>query len=241
MADLLPDLGTILGVWAHPDDETYTSGGIMALAAKEGRRVACLTATDGDQGSWDAKRWPHGEALAVIRQGELQEALRILGVSELVRLGYPDGRCSEVDEDEAISKIVEVMRQVKPDSVLTFGPDGATGHPDHKAVSRWATEAFRLAAPLGSRLYHAAITQAWVDKYLEKINEFDVFPNGAPVTAVEDLAIDFTLPDELNDLKVKALKAHLSQVEGMIQSWGTEFMYQGNRDEVFRLAEHKLA
>ena len=54
----MAELGTILGVWAHPDDETYLTAGLMARAADDGERVVCVTATKGEGGSWDEKRWP---------------------------------------------------------------------------------------------------------------------------------------------------------------------------------------
>jgi LmbE family N-acetylglucosaminyl deacetylase len=70
------DLGTILGVWAHPDDEAYLSGGIMAQSVHDGRRVVCVTATRGEAGSWDHTRWPPDE-LGAIREAELNDSLTI--------------------------------------------------------------------------------------------------------------------------------------------------------------------
>ena len=66
----------------------------------------------------------------------------MLGVTEHHWLDYPDGGCADVDQDEAVRRVTEVMADVQPDTVLTFGPDGMTGHDDHKAACRWATEAF---------------------------------------------------------------------------------------------------
>lgn len=83
----MSQLGTILGdrilgIWAHPDDETYLCGGLMARAVQSGARVVCVTATRGELGSTDPDRWPAGAALAEVRTRELEDALGRLGVTE---------------------------------------------------------------------------------------------------------------------------------------------------------------
>ena len=75
------DLGTILGVWSHPDDEAWLSAGIMADAVRAGRRVVCVTATRGELGTVDAVRWPL-DGLAEVRTAEMQRCLELLGVTE---------------------------------------------------------------------------------------------------------------------------------------------------------------
>ena len=128
--------GPILGIWAHPDDEAFLSAGLMAQAASEGERVVCVTATRGELGVQDAERWPPDQ-LARIRENELYESMRILGVGEHRWLDYPDGGCHLVDEEEAVARLVAVVHGCAADlSVLTFGPDGMTAHQDHMAVSR---------------------------------------------------------------------------------------------------------
>src|SRR5438093_2334158 len=79
MATAEGSLGTILGVWAHPDDETYLSAGLMAQAVREGRRVVCVTATRGEEGSFDEERWPTA-TMGKVRENELMRSLEILGV-----------------------------------------------------------------------------------------------------------------------------------------------------------------
>src|SRR5215210_4684470 len=83
------ELGTVLGVWAHPDDETYLSAGLMAAAVREGSRVVCVTATRGEGGSTDEVRWPHA-TLAAVRDRELLRSFEILGVSYQRFLDLPD-------------------------------------------------------------------------------------------------------------------------------------------------------
>ena len=143
-SDDIKSLGTILGIWAHPDDETFTMGGIMAAAVKNGQAVACVTATRGEKGVQDESRWPAAR-LGQIRTDELTAAMKILGVKELRWLDYPDGDCKGVNEEKAVKQIAEYIKEHQPDSILTFGHDGLTGHPDHKCVSAWTKKAAEAA------------------------------------------------------------------------------------------------
>ncbi|MDT4997130.1 MAG: mycothiol S-conjugate amidase, partial [Pseudonocardiales bacterium] len=111
------DLGTILSVWAHPDDETYLCGGLMARAVRNGSRVVCVTATRGELGSPDEARWPSGQPLAAVRTKEMDAALAVLGVTEHHWLDYPDGGCADVDQAEAVRRVTELMADVRPDTV----------------------------------------------------------------------------------------------------------------------------
>src|SRR5438128_2438170 len=76
------DLGTVLGVWAHPDDETYLTAGLMARTVRDGGRVVCVTATRGEEGSFDEELWP-SERMGAVREAELLRSLEVLGVREL--------------------------------------------------------------------------------------------------------------------------------------------------------------
>src|SRR3954465_12949413 len=114
------DLGTVLSVWAHPDDETYLCGGLMSEAVRRGNRVVCVTATRGELGSPDEERWPSGAPLAEARTKELMEALAELGVTEHIWLAYPARGCTDVDAAEAVDRLRAVVGDVVPDTVLTF-------------------------------------------------------------------------------------------------------------------------
>lgn len=232
------NLGTMLGVWAHPDDEAWLMGGLMADAAHKGRRTVLVTATRGEEGSQDHERWPPAE-MARIRETELKETLRILGVSEHRWLDYYDGACAAVPTEEAVQKIAGVITEVEPDSVLTFGPDGMTGHPDHKAVGAWTTLAFEQAAIPGAKLYYACVTPAWMKENSALAFEIGAFYEGAEPAVIEedDLAINFELPPGLLELKFAALTAQESQIQGLIEAMGADFVRDLNRIETFRLAE----
>ena len=127
-------LGTILSVWAHPDDETYLAAGVMAAAADRGDRVVCVSATAGELGTSDPGAWPPIR-LGRRRRWEAVAAMAVLGVTEHCVLGLPDGALADYDE-QGLATIGRLLDEVKPDTILTFGPDGVTFHPDHITVSR---------------------------------------------------------------------------------------------------------
>lgn len=232
--------GTILGVWAHPDDETYLMGGLMAASVRRGDRVVCVTATKGELGIQDPERWPP-ERLPEIREAELRASLDKLGVEEHHWLGYPDGGCADIPFVEGVEKVANLMREVRPQHVLTFGPEGMTGHPDHKAVSAWTTEAFERAAPLGARLLYAAVTPEWHDKLFDLMIELGAFYEGVepPVVPQDELAIHYPVPEDLSALKWQALLAQESQTEGFIKAVGEDMVRSVNAVEYFRLAASK--
>jgi LmbE family N-acetylglucosaminyl deacetylase len=230
-------LGTILGVWAHPDDETYMTAGIMAVAVRAGARVICVTATRGEEGSWDEERWPTA-TMGQVREAELTESLAILGVTEHHWLDYYDGTCTDIPFEEGAGRIQAVIQDSEPDTVLTFGPDGMTGHLDHKAVSAWTTEAFTRVGKPGARLYYATQTPEWAAEIAPRMEPFNVFmePGTPPTTPRDQLAIAFDLPPEVLELKLKAIEAHISQVDGMMAAFGPDYFRQATREETFRLA-----
>jgi len=204
------ELGTILSIWAHPDDEAYLCGGVMAMAAAAKSRVVCVTATRGELGVTDATRWPP-EQLPAIREAELAECLRILGVTEHHWLGFPDGGCASVDVNEAVQQIAEIITELAPDTILTFAPDGQTGHPDHIAVHRWTVEAVRRTG-IGT-LHVVANTQEWLDDHLAQWIELGAIVGEPPVAWTGPLSIDIALTGDFLSRKYAALSAQASQTE----------------------------
>jgi LmbE family N-acetylglucosaminyl deacetylase len=213
-------LGTVLGVWAHPDDEAYLSAGLMALARDAGNRVVCVTATRGELGTADPARWPPG-LLSAERTGEMARCLGILGVTEHHWLDHPDGGCADADPAAAIGALAELIDQVRPDTVLTFAPDGLTGHPDHRTVSDWTTAAFRRAAPASARLLYTAVEQGWADRWWEVNERLGVYLDAQPDPVRSDrLAVDLTLTGATLDRKVRALRAQTTQTAGLVAELG---------------------
>jgi LmbE family N-acetylglucosaminyl deacetylase len=137
----------LMCVLAHPDDESLGTGGVLAKYAAEGIETHLVTATRGERG-WpgDPKDDPGREALGRMREAELRCAAHSLGVREVTLLDYVDGDLDQAHPTEAIAKIVELFRRVRPDIVVTFGPDGTYGHPDHIAICQFTTAAIVCAA-----------------------------------------------------------------------------------------------
>lgn len=214
--------GTLLGVWAHPDDEAYLSAGLMASATRAGRRVVVVTATDGEHGTPDPDRWPP-RRLVRRRRRELAASLAAVGVREHHRLGYPDGGCADVGANRAMAELAAVIDELRPDTIVTFGPDGMTGHPDHRAVSDWTTAAWRAHRP-EARLWYATLLPSFHARWGALNAELGIFPSDAtpPCTADEDVALIVRCEARLLDAKVAALRAHRSQTAPLIAQVGDE-------------------
>lgn len=234
--DTVGDLGNILGVWAHPDDEAYLSAALMARAIDHGHRVFCLTATRGEAGFPDGDRRSIDERKA-LRQREFDACLAVLGVTEHRNLGLPDGGCADIDDDGPVTIVADLIEQFRPDTVLTFGPDGGTGHPDHISACRWATLAFdRVAAP-GCRLLYATKTRPWAERFLAGVDRSQIMmvENMEPERVEpEELAVWLTCDEAMADRKVAALSAQASQITAMVEMIGADGYREMVREEFFR-------
>lgn len=213
--DQIQALGDLVTVWAHPDDESYLAGGLMAAAVALGARVTCVTATVGERGGpADAQA-----ETAWRRQEELRAALEALGVTDHVQLDVPDGRCASWDPTGPVRAIGEVLADRRPATVVTFGPEGVTGHPDHQAVSRWVSAAVLLHRGPRPRLLHAAETQEQHDA----VRGIDgIYGPGLPrIHRRDQLALELRCDGWLLDAKVAALRAHASQTAALEAGLGS--------------------
>lgn len=140
----------LMCVLAHPDDESLGTGGLLAKYAAEGVETYLVTATRGERG-WFGPReeYPGPGALGEIREGELRQAAAKLGVKEVQFLDYIDGELGQADAGEAVARIVDQLRRVRPQVVVTFDPFGVYGHPDHVAISQYTSAALVAAADRG--------------------------------------------------------------------------------------------
>lgn len=150
----------LMCVLAHPDDESLGTGGTLAKYSAEGIDTYLVTATRGERGRFGAgSERPGPEVVGATRETELRAAARELGIREVTVLGYPDGGLDGVDPSAAQAAIAGHLRRVRPHVVITFGPDGAYGHPDHVAISQLTTAAIVAAADRDysvSKLYYIA-------------------------------------------------------------------------------------
>lgn len=153
---------TLLAVFAHPDDETLV-GPLMAKYVKDGHKVYLLTLTAGQLGTAEHAKIPAGDALAAVRAKELACAAEKLGLTGHTLLGFKDqgfavGWAAQPMNDAA-NQIREAINTLRPDVIITFGPDGITGHPDHRTAGNVTTQAFQQRSLLKyepKKLYYVA-------------------------------------------------------------------------------------
>jgi LmbE family N-acetylglucosaminyl deacetylase len=178
----------LMCVFPHPDDETLGMGSTLAKYAAEGVDISLVTATRGERGwTGDPSAYPGPRALGEIRTAELHAAAHVLGIREVVFLDYIDGDLDQADPAEAIGRIVAQIRRVRPQVVVTFGPDGSYGHPDHIALSQFTGAALVCAADASyagsqallphqvAKFYYMVDTQTDIETILPIIGDV-VFP-----------------------------------------------------------------
>jgi N-acetyl-1-D-myo-inositol-2-amino-2-deoxy-alpha-D-glucopyranoside deacetylase len=243
-------MGTLLLVHAHPDDEAISTGGVMMKAAADGHRVVLVTATRGEAGEIhnmdEAASRPR---LGEIRTGELENASRILGVSRGEFLGYRDSGMVGTPEnddprsfhqapiDEAARKLAAIIREERPDVVVTYAEDGVYGHPDHiKAhfVTNAALDQLLRASESWTpkKLYYTAIPRSMMQAFMDQM------PEEARQQQNSAMRIEGT-PDELVTTRVdvtpytsrkrQAFAAHVSQNDP--NSW-----FATMADQIYELA-----
>jgi LmbE family N-acetylglucosaminyl deacetylase len=226
------DLGTVLGIWAHPDDEAYLSAGLMGALRDAGRRVVVATATYGELGTPDPLRFPP-DKLAAIRRDELHTSLTLVGVHEHHWLGYADGSCADIPPADGADSVAKLISEIQPDTILTFGPEGMTGHPDHRTVSAW-TRAAWLATGARGRLLYATLTPAFHARWGTLNDRIGLWSYGnPPVTPDEDLAVRVTFTGAELDRKIAALRSHASQVDGLVAEVGEQTFHRWWSTEAF--------
>lgn len=152
--------GSILCVFAHPDDESFGIGGALAAYAARSVAVDLLCTTRGQGGELGDPPVTTREALGAVREEALRAAAHLLGLRAVIVLDYTDGAIRDAPYAPLLAAIMDTYRRVRPTTVITFGPTGISGHPDHVVTHRAATEAFwRLRGELPElrRLYYPAL------------------------------------------------------------------------------------
>lgn len=155
-----PPARTLVAVWAHADDEGPVAP-ILARYAREGVNVHMIIATDGAQGVANTSL-PRGPQVAQVRAEEARCAAVALGIHSPVLLGFPDGALGNTIDPTMLYRLTqrlhEELQRLQPDVLVTWGPDGGYGHPDHRIVSSIVTQLVRAGAPgLPQRLYYTSI------------------------------------------------------------------------------------
>jgi LmbE family N-acetylglucosaminyl deacetylase len=236
-----PDVGTLLGVWAHPDDEAFLSAGLMARARRSGRRVVVATATRGERGTNDPVAWPP-DLLGPARERELSASLAAVGGAEHHWLGHRDGELGRQATDTGAAQVAELIELVRPDTIITFGPDGMTGHPDHRAVSGWVQRAWRLTGRR-ARLWYATVTPGFHATWGRLNDEIGLWFPGSrpPVTSYGDLAALVKCEGPLLEAKYSALRAHATQTDPLVELLGEQRFRRWWAEEAFVAAAVPIA
>jgi N-acetyl-1-D-myo-inositol-2-amino-2-deoxy-alpha-D-glucopyranoside deacetylase len=214
----MPAHRTLLAVHAHPDDECISTGGILARYAAEGVRTVLVTCTDGAVGEISDPSLATPENLAEVRSGELDESARLLKVGRLVKLGYRDsGMAGTADNDdprsflqssfeEAVARVVRVVREERPLVVVTYNENGGYGHPDHIRAHQVAVAAFHAAGEAArypdagpawapSKLYYAVVPRSAMRAFGDRLRAAGI---EAPFREVRDSEeMPFGVADEL--------------------------------------------
>ncbi|MDJ0768511.1 MAG: PIG-L family deacetylase [Ilumatobacter sp.] len=225
----------LIGIWAHPDDEAYLSAGLMARVVGSGGSVTVLTATRGEKGTDDPADYDR-DHFAALREAELRASLAELGVHDVRFLGLRDGECDLVDDETVVSRMVDVIESVRPDAIVTFGPDGMTNHPDHRAISRWATEAWRRGGH--GELLYATVTHDFVALHRvmhDRLGVYADFGGEGPASVSRSrIALECALDEAELDRKRRALAAHASQTTALASIMGEDTYRTWFRAERFR-------
>lgn len=182
---------TLVAIFAHPDDEAFGTGGTLAKYASEGVDVHLVIATRGEAGQIANPAVTPTRPMSLLREQELRRACECFGITQLHMLNYIDGQTALVPPSEAVLQIVRLLRSLKPQVVISFGPEGIYGHFDHLVVHRWSSAAVQLAAQAGywpeagpahtvAKFYHRAMPQQQVDQMEEHVGRGAVSMDGIP-------------------------------------------------------------
>jgi len=190
---------SLLAIFAHPDDEVFRCGGTLALLAQRGVRVHVLCATRGEAGVPGMTAQQAGQ----VRERELRCSCRALGIEPPRFLDYRDGTLVQVDEEQAVAQVTRIARELHPQVLLTWPPDGVSGHPDHMAVSRWTDAAFRrVTDPVA--LYHLVVPRSLAEAM--GMSHLHAVPDEAVTLAVDVSAVW--------EIKMAAIRCHRTQMDG---------------------------
>ncbi len=209
----------LLVVMPHPDDECFASACTIARYAAEGATVSLVTLTRGGAGLWSGRGAGDLRRLTDVRELELRQAAVALGVTFLEVFDYPDGALEKVEEVEAthdrcLGDIVRCLRTYRPQVVVTFGPEGVYGHPDHKVVSRLVVQACtRAGEPTSFELEATALgLTPW---YPTKLYFQSATPAAVRALKLPEPARITTRirTDGFEDARIKAFTAHATQAQ----------------------------
>jgi LmbE family N-acetylglucosaminyl deacetylase len=262
---------TFLAVHAHPDDEASSSGGLYRLLADQGARTVLVTCTNGECGDALDGAKPDadhhdGDEVAAIRAVELDNAVKILGISRLVRLGYRDSGMIGWPQNEdpesfwatpvevAAAKLAEVLREERPQVIMTYNEHGFYGHPDHIQANRITLAALDMIDYEPTLYYNAipaSVMVTWRARWEQEDRERreadaakGIVRETDPEPSEDDEEFEMGTPDDqisanidvsdVNGAKFDALEAHASQIgDSFWMKMGRERFMETMRNEWF--------
>jgi LmbE family N-acetylglucosaminyl deacetylase len=216
--------GRLAAVFAHPDDDTYGVAGTVALHADPGIDVTVVLATSGETGRIFDPSLATRENLGKVREAEDRASWAELGVKPALHfLRYPDGGLARVPGDELVGRVADLLVEARPDVVVTFGPEGVTGHEDHIAIGKAGTAAFHRARERSTgegfaRLLYVAIPQSNLDRWNALLRERGMDPLDPTQPFVPRGVPDETIAvivdcSPVYERKLEALRQHKTQGE----------------------------
>ena len=235
----------LLAAFAHPDDEGFGSGGTLAMLSDRGAQVTLVCGTNGDVGEISDPALATPDNLAQVRQQELLNAMAVTGVSDVRFLNYRDSgmvgtednehpnSLNQADSSSVVAKLVDVIQETQPHIVLTHDPSGGYGHPDHRAMCRHTTEAYRLVAgsphdagqlEKGSEgespglLYYVCFPRSNFQRMWRMMEEMDITPPFASrdidaVGTPDEEVTTFLDVSAYVDTKITSLNCHRTQID----------------------------
>lgn len=213
----------LLAVFAHPDDESFSSGGTLAKYVAKGFEVYLVAATKGEAGQWSGVP-RRGRELGQVREKELLRAAKILGIKQVEFLGFIDGKISNDLVPKLTEAIVQKMREIKPQVVITFDSSGVSGHLDHIAVSLATARAFFSVEEV-KKLYYVVFPRSWAQKFGR---QFPGFP--------DDLITTKMRVSRYWPKKIEAVKSHVTQKA----DWERFFKRKTPKIENFYLIQSRI-
>ena len=229
-----PEKLRIVGVFAHPDDEGFGSGGTLAMMASHGHSITIICATNGDVGEISDPNLATPETLADVRKSELRRAMSVTGIHDVRFLDYRDSGMEGSQDNNhpnalintesaiVINQIATILADINTDIILTHDPSGGYGHPDHKTISSYTTSAYHKMlghdTTTKCALYYVCFPRSDFQKVWETLYELGI----KPPFASENLN-DLGTPDELVttivdvkhyvNTKIESLNCHKTQID----------------------------
>jgi LmbE family N-acetylglucosaminyl deacetylase len=237
---------TLLGVFAHPDDEQGLSG-VFTRAVEQGAKAYILCATRGQAGQISDPSFATPENLGEVREQELRNALSILGWEPPIFLDYYDGKLNQLPDGELADAVLKVIRELKPQVVVTFESTGGYGHVDHIAIHHATNAAIARSGDASYRpdlgpaydvpkFYYFAFPRSAMQKFIESMGDEADIGGDQRTISFEEMGTPDEIITTVSDMRdyralaYRALSAHRTQFSAeALESFGNE----SPRDEFF--------